>query len=299
MASEQVSSCGLTNGHPDEKGNHVYIHRVFLLTFKFKTDHESVKQVIKKIFRAYKVELDCDLLVNSNYSPLIRGTAYLVLVDAPFNKIDKMGINMMSVSARLIKQKAWGESKNIEFCGIKCFIESENPLSEEGTGSHCFMIHPTTENLTRLGFEIKLLENLKPVPTTFPAKTYKFNPIEFPKIGAAAEPVMVSNAAAMETPVVSNSPVKPVKTAPSAAAEKSEVNTPLAQSVQKLFDQPKQTVGEFDILPVNIGDQHVVESDGKIISLGSNRFKYVGATFVLVNNEVIKISGSTGFYAIE
>ncbi len=195
------SSFDLVNRHPDETGVSVYKKRVMLfidkLPPKAKVTPEDMQSCIVKICRNYRVPHDKDsqeaILHLSRHSYRAGGTAHLVLVDAPLAKVDKLAQNMMEIEEVLRKNAADGEKHDQLFNGIKCFIEAEIPLSREGTGRHCFMVHPTTEKLQRLGFDIELLDSVKPLPRNFTSKTFDvmkptvvYSYQNFPSIGEAA-----------------------------------------------------------------------------------------------------------------
>ncbi len=311
MASELVSSFGLINGHPDETGNQVYKKRAFLLTARFRIELEVIKSTVVNFLDNLNIHLASneELRVSFTNSYLVEGFAYLILMDASPLKLDKMEVNLMSVNAKLLSASAYGElpKVNLPYNGIKCFYNDSNPLSDKATGYFCFMVLPTTNKLKKLGFDIELLEKLKPVQPpkkTFTSSTHTFKPpvfshLAFPVLGAPAPvtnpPPVDTKAAEAETVV----PPPPVETKAAALVvpqvDRIPVKSPVPAQIEPVEQKIPTTKRRLNVAVIN-GSR--VVSDGMIIPLGENSFMLDGAKFLVVNNKPEQVEDPDWYYTV-
>ncbi len=293
MASEQVSSFDLDYRAPFEFGDNVWNKRVMLFDIRIIDFTESdVKDMCEKISSQFKTPISsAQFRVEYIKFPSSKKTVFMVIADAPIETIERLADKMKPVTDKLLKAYETGKKDNLPLNGIKCYMDAAKPLEPPSgkPGAYCFMVLPTMETLQSLGFDIELVEKPKTSKTPKP----------FPAATCTWEDMLPGKTVSSEVYTAAE------QSASSAAAEKPVVTPvvipPLAPAVERLFTQPesaKPIVEKIVIKSVNI-DGFEVESDGKLIPCGFKGFKYIGATFLLINNEPIHIDAPTGFYHIK
>jgi hypothetical protein len=179
------------------------------------------------------------------------------------------------------------------------------------------MVHPTTENLKQLGFEIKLLESFRRIPRTFESKTIPlfkptYNTLDFLlKPGETLNPTTNSSvgyvaAAALPPPVVSPPVV-------SAAAEPLIKSKPAATAASQRSSVEKTSNSPTKVSAKAIRTNNAVIlgarilSNGVIIALGGPHFMVDfendlvdDKKFIIINKEKIPLGdeGNDSVYTV-
>jgi hypothetical protein len=333
MASgNSIPSFDLKNAHPSEVNNNVCKERVILITSVRWYDPQHIKSNVLQMFNHHGVKIDEKkgetIIVIPTDSHLVKGYAYLVLVDALEAKINLLNKNLMKVKNRLHVKFSAKENKDL-FQGIKFFMDNENPVSEVGKGFYNFMVHPTTENLKQIGFEIQLLDSFPRIPRKFDSKTIpvvttKFSHLHFPSLGAevsnpttnspagyaaaaAVPPLVVSAAAAVEPPPVVSPPVVSAAAEPLVKSTPAATAAPQHSSVEKTSNPPKKAGAKAvrTNTAVILGSR--ILSNGGIIPCGGPHFMVEfekdlvdEQKFIIINKEKIPLGddGNDSIYTV-